>query len=400
MWLKAWTRIANHHRRTTVLAGLLTSFAGVALLIDRPKETLLEWLGIPLVASGVLLLLTVWPPSRPSFGASTSVANRLLRRLTWDGRLVPFFPAMGVAIIVADLVYNVTLSPTPALQTEDTIVLLGAFSLLGYQFVPARLARERDFVLLFFLCLNAILVLPLLAARAYFADAERSVDVYSWVALAPETSALLSLLGVGNSVHAVAGSTAPGLTFTPQQLQVQVTVVITTACSGIYSFGIFAAAFVAFVFTEYERPSKSVWLFLILGMMAAYVANVLRMAVIVLVGYYSASPQTELQDMLLAHSYAGWIIFLGWIGLFWGILFKFLPKGRIIGSPTPVGHRESQCVACTRALSPTIAAVRCSCGAYYHVICIAEELRCLHCGKAIELGPERTTVVIQDWALK
>jgi len=129
-------------------------------------------------------------------------------------------------------------------------------------------------------------------------------------------------------------------------------------------------------------------------MIAAYAANVLRMAVIVLVGYYSASPQTELQDMLLAHSYAGWIIFLGWIGLFWGILFKFLPKGRIIGSPTPVSHRESQCVACTRALSPTIAAVRCSCGAYYHVTCIAKELRCLQCGKAIELGPEKNTVIL------
>src|SRR5881296_1420821 len=395
MWLETLTIIANQRRRTIVLAGLLITFAGVALLIDRPKEAVLEWLGLPLlVFGGTLLLLTVWTPSRPSQDASTSVAHRLLRNLTWDGRLVPFFPAIGLAIIVADLVYNVTLSSTPALQTEDTIVLLGSFSLLGYRFVPDRFAVERDFVLLFFLCLNAILVVPLMLARVYFADADRSVDLYSWVALAPEASALLSLLGVGNSVHAVASSTAPGLTFTPQQLQVQVTVVITTACSGIYSFGIFAAAFVAFVFTEYQRPSKSVWLFLILGMIAAYAANVLRMTVIVLVGYYSASPQTELQDMLLAHSYAGWIIFLGWIGLFWGILFKFLPKGRIIGSPTPVSHRESQCVACTRALSPTIAAVRCSCGAYYHVTCIAKELRCLQCGKAIELGPEKNTVIL------
>jgi len=357
MWLETWTASAKEYRRTIVLAALLTTFTGLALLIDRPKGVALEWLGVPLVAfGGVLLVLIVWPPRRPNLDSSTSVACHLLRRLTWDGRLVPLFPFVGVAIIVADLLYNVTLSRTPALQTEDTIVLLGAFTLLGYKFVPARFARERDFGLLFFLCLNAILVVPLLAARTYFADAEHSVDVYSWVALAPETSAVLSLLGVENSVHAVAGSTAPGLTFTPQQLQVQVTVVITTACSGIYSFGI--------------------------------------MAVIVLVGYYSASPQTELQDMLLAHSYAGWIIFLGWIGLFWGILFKFLPKGRIIGSPTPVSHRESQCVACTRALSPTIAAVRCSCGAYYHVTCIAKELRCLQCGKAIELGPEKNTVIL------
>ena len=175
---------------------------------------------------------------------------------------------------------------------------------------------------------------------------------------------------------------------------VQVTVVITTACSGIYSFGIFASAFVAFVLTEFQRPARRVWLLLGLGLVTAYVANVLRMVIIVLVGYYTDTTETDLQNMLIAHSYAGWLIFLGWIGVFWGILFKFLPKSRMIGSPTPVRHRESICVACTHALSPTIAGLRCSCGAYYHVTCIAEELRCLQCGKAIELGPERTTVVI------
>src|SRR5436309_10173081 len=119
MWLETLTIIANQRRRTIVLAGLLITFAGVALLIDRPKEAVLEWLGLPLlVFGGTLLLLTVWTPSRPSRDASTSVADRLLRNLTWDGRLVPFFPAIGSAIIVADLVYNVTLSSTPALQTE------------------------------------------------------------------------------------------------------------------------------------------------------------------------------------------------------------------------------------------------------------------------------------------
>ena len=395
MSFERWTGLGVRFRHTISFIALVTTFAGVALLIDRPRGTVFEWVSIPIVVVGGMLLgWSLRPATTPPVGPSTSLASRLIRRITMGGRLLRIFPGFGIAIILGDLTYNLTLSASPSIQTEDTIVLLAAVGFLVYGLVPERLARERDFVLLFFLFLNSILVVPLLVARLYYADFERSVDVYSWVALAPETGAILNLLGVTNQDHAVAGSTAPGLTFTPQHLANQVTVVITTACSGIYSFGIFAAAFVAFVFTEYERPSKSVWLFLILGMIAAYAANVLRMAVIVLVGYYSASPQTELQDMLLAHSYAGWIIFLGWIGLFWGILFKFLPKGRIIGSPTPVSHRESQCVACTRALSPTIAAVRCSCGAYYHVACIAEELRCLQCGNGIELGPERTTVVM------
>src|SRR5881296_3749735 len=64
------------------------------------------------------------------------------------------------------------------------------------QVCPRPIRAGTGLGLLFFLCLNAILVVPLLAARTYFADAEHSVDVYSWVALAPETSAVLSLLGV------------------------------------------------------------------------------------------------------------------------------------------------------------------------------------------------------------
>src|SRR5207249_10269132 len=97
----------------------------------------------------------------------------------FHGRLVRLFPAIGVGIILADFMYNLLLSATPSLQTEDIIVLLAAATLLGYGFVPARFAREREFVLLFFMCLTAILVVPLLVARAFYADFERSVDLYS-----------------------------------------------------------------------------------------------------------------------------------------------------------------------------------------------------------------------------
>src|SRR6266508_4627585 len=296
MRLAAWAAIAVRHRRTVILLAILTTFAGVALLIDRPEGVALEWIAPSLlVVGGSVFAWGVWPRGPPNSEPPRSVATRLLRRLTWNGRLVPFFPVFGVAIVLPDLGYNIALSATPALQTEDTIVLLAAAALLGYTLVPPRFARERDFVLVFSLCLNAILVLPLLAARAYYANFERSVDVYSWVALAPQTSAVLTLLGVSNSVHEVAGLTAPGLTFTPQHIPAQVTVVITTACSGIYSFGIFASAFVAFIMTEYETLSWRVWVLLGLGLLTAYVANVLRMVVIVLVGYYTATTETALR---------------------------------------------------------------------------------------------------------
>ena len=385
MGLDAGAAFANRHRRPLVLVALVMSFAGVGLVIDRPKGTVLEWLALPfLVVGGAIFAWAVWPLSGRPMEAPASVAGRFLGRITHSGRLTFLFPVIGVGVVVADLTYNLLLSATPALQTEDTIVLLGAASLFGYNLFPARFARERDFVLVFFACLNAILVVPLLVARAYYADFEKSVDVYSWVALAPETSAVLTFLGVGNTVHSVAGFTAPGLTFRPLHFSADVTLVITTSCSGIYSFGIFASAFVAFVLTEYQRLSRRVWIFLGLGLAMAYAANVLRMVVIVLVGYYTDSTQTDLQNLLLAHSYAGWVIFLGWLTLFWGVLLKVLlpekqgahvPQEAVSNRKARAGH----CGICVGALSPAIPATMCACGAINHTKCLATEGRCPSC---------------------
>src|SRR2546422_3950369 len=375
-------------RSTIALIALVTTFAGVGLLIDRPKGALVEWLALPLlIFGGGLFVGAVWQAPRSTAAIPSTLATRFLRWLTLDGKLVRLFPAFGIAVILADLAYNWIQSANPTFQTEDTIVLLAAGALIGYGFVPDRFARERDFVLLFFVLLNGILVVPLLTARLYFADLDKSVDVYSWVALAPETSAVLTLIGVSNQVHAVAGSTAPGLTFTPQHFAVPVTIVITTACSGIYSFGIFASAFVAFVLTEYAVMTRRVWALLGLGFITSYLANVLRMVVIVLVGYYTDTAQTDLQNMLIAHSYLGWLIFLAWISLFWMTLLHFLQRGE--GSSQQRDRdaqglrHEARCEICSEALTPSLPATRCECGSYSHVSCLVAAERCPTCGRIL-----------------
>lgn len=399
MDIERWLRMAARHRAVLILAALLSGFAGADLLLNRPKGSELQWLAVPFLALGAALFVwAVWPKGVASAAMRPSLAARFLHIVTWRGRLVPHFPILGISIIVADLVYNATVSATPALLTEDTIVLLGAGALIAYGFVPPRFARERDFVLLFFVMLNSILVVPLLLARAFYADFERSVDVYSWVALAPQTSAMLNVLGVSNTLHSVYGSTAPGLTFTPKNLAFPVTVVITTACSGMYSFGIFASAFVAFVLTEYEQASRRIWGLLGLGLLTSYLANVLRMVVIVLVGNYTDTPGTDLQNMLIAHSYAGWLIFLGWITLFWGILLKLAkpttPASVERRHTTPWRRKEPSCGSCGLHLSPIFPALRCECGTYLHTECLQKATACPACGRAPRrgalAGPSRT----------
>src|SRR2546429_2312238 len=384
MDLKRLAGALAEHRRTAALLALVTTFAGVALLLDRRKGSGVECLGRLLRGvGGGSFLSPVWPPPASPTQVRKTVASRFLGIVTLQGRLLPIFPAIGLGLILADLGYNVLLSATPALQTEDIIVLLAAAMLLLYGLIPERFASERDFAFIFFIALNGILVVPLLLARAYYADFERSVDLYSWIALAPQTGGLLNILGVANSVHPVSGSAAPGLTFRPQHLSVEVTVVITTACSGIYSFGIFASAFIAFVSTESETLTRKTWAFLAIGLLAAYAANVLRMVVIVLVGYYTDTPASDLQNMLVAHSYLGWLIFLGWVTLFWGILLRWMPRST---SALPALKEKSRnvrslCSICGASLSPVAPASQCRCGVFYHKACFASEGQCRACGR-------------------
>ena len=377
---------AKGHRTGVAVAALILVFAGVDLILNVPKNRAEQLFSIPLLAGGFLLLaFLLWPTAKPGPRAPRdTLAHALLDRVTWRGRLVPFFPLFGTAVIVAVLAYNRFVSITPALLENDVIAILFGVALVAYRFVPERFERERDFVLLFLAVLVLILVAPLLVARSLGMDPTRSVNAYSAVALAPETSALLNLFGVPNTVVAD-GAGAPGLRFETLSGQT-VEVYITTACSGIYSFAIFASAFSAFVLTEQRRLTPRVAVFFALGIFLAYAANVLRMVVIVLVGYHlsgSGNAVDSIQAMLVAHSNAGWIIFLAWISLFWVILFRFLPRespgGAAAETPELPRKRGTFCGICGIVLTPAIPATRCACGRFYHRECLASEGRCPVC---------------------
>ena len=143
MGLERFATYAAKHRTFVVSVALLTTFAGVALLLDRPKGGVLEWLGVPfMVFGGAVYAWAVWPARSSPADGGPMLAGRFLRWLTLGGRLVKFFPAFGVGIVIADLSYNLVVSATPAVQTEDTIVLLFASALMAYCLVPPRFARE------------------------------------------------------------------------------------------------------------------------------------------------------------------------------------------------------------------------------------------------------------------
>src|SRR5206468_7428812 len=153
------------------------------MILNPTHAADLVWVGLPVLGVGFALFAwVVWP--QPENGEPLrTLGAQFLDWISWNGRLMRLFPVAGVVLLAADLAYNFLLSLSPALLTEDILVLVTAGTLIAYGLVPARYSRERDFVLLFFVILDAILVAPLLLARAILGTADASFDVYSWTAL-------------------------------------------------------------------------------------------------------------------------------------------------------------------------------------------------------------------------
>ena len=383
---------AKGHRNALVVAAFVLVLAGLDLFVNRPEGAGVQWFGLPLLAAGLsLLALIFWPTARPGPRApADTLAQRLLRWATLQGRLVPFFPFFGIAVIVGDVAFNIFFSATSQLLTNDQVVLLFGATLVAYRFVPERYGRERDFVFLFALALVMILIVPLALLRLLTGQPGASVDVYSTYALAPETSWILNLIGIRNEIVLNPAYDGPGISFRTLHGAAPVQVFITSSCSGIYSFAIFAAAFAAFVFTEQRKLTRRVLAFFALGIFLAYLANVLRMVVIVWVGYQYDTPTSDLQSLLFAHGNVGWIIFLAWIALFWFLLFRFLPRE----APTagekdivPARRRGVFCGICGIVLTPAVPATRCRCGKMYHTECLAGEGRCPNCAAPAPASP-------------
>lgn len=94
---------------------------------------------------------------------------------------------------------------------------------------------------------------------------------------------------------------------------------IVTSCAGIYSMSLFISGFIAFILVECQRMDKRVGLFLSLGILLIWIANISRITIIEIVGSYYGH-----EALLWTHKYLGEVIFISWIALFWLMLFKYL----------------------------------------------------------------------------
>jgi exosortase/archaeosortase family protein len=99
-------------------------------------------------------------------------------------------------------------------------------------------------------------------------------------------------------------------------------VIVTPACSGLESSGVFLAAFVLMLIDLGRKASKKkLATILVLGVASIFFANMLRIAFLGYVAYAFGY-----DSLSVDHTYSGPIIFLSLIGVFWWLSLRWIVK--------------------------------------------------------------------------
>lgn len=272
------------------------------------------WFGfglLSLVVGSLLVVLLYSGPKIAETGVRDPPGVRLVDGLTHlvGGRHMVM--AIGAAIVLLVIAYNRYVSALPEIGDVDTLTIFFASLLVAYPFVVDRFRLETDFSLIFVGLVVMFLVVPQAVSGISDSGGVSSAgDWYVHYMLAAPFSTTLDLIGIPSS------SSGNLVTLQFQDGTVQ-TLAISAYCAGLYSFSIFLSAFFSFVLVfERFRPRMLV-LVLLMGLLVAYLGNLVRMVLIGVIGYYRG-----MDALRWAHENVGWIIFLLWSTAFWWLILR------------------------------------------------------------------------------
>ncbi|MBA3045648.1 MAG: archaeosortase/exosortase family protein [Candidatus Thermoplasmatota archaeon] len=369
--------------RMKFVIGLVLLFGGLNLAILLSH--LSRYYGVALIFAGIGVL--AWAArdiekTIPETEKPDNLASKIVHAITFNGKFIAFLPLMGIGVLVTVIAFNLMVANNYYLGSNDYVALLLGGVLIAYNFIPKRYAVERDFALLFSLLLFILLVIPTTILELTSSDADTNSPITYYLLAAP-TAALSRLFGIPVvSPFMDAGTPIYNHMEIIGNDGMPIILSISLSCSGLYSVAIFVSAFIAFVAVEYKKFDRKVGLLLGIGIFLAWVANILRMTLIIVVGYYEGAA-----TMVWVHNNVGELIFMAWVTLFWLFMFRYFGILDKKTEKTESGRsRRGKCAVCGEPLSPTIPSARCECGSVFHSGCILTEgSRCPSCGVDVNI---------------
>lgn len=327
--------VGNLSPRWALALGLILAFIGANLQLLTHIQPA-RWVGLCLLVAGMAIAVyfaMLMERSRDKEGKvgeaedaeeakakqkvrewrRKDLASRFMRWITFNGRLLPWFPVVGIAAIAIDLTWNLAIARSTVFLSQDWTMWMLGLVLVIYNFVPARYGRERDFALIFVAIYAITMVLPMGIYRVVTGTMDLPGG-FVFALLGNPTSIFVNLTGADSYAH---GAAITFKMFNGDTGELY----ISTGCAGLDSLFLFISGFVAFLMVENVRLDRRISIALVAGIATAYLANILRMTIIVLMGIHYGT-----QAMLATHENAGTLIFLGWIAVFWFVMYQFVMK--------------------------------------------------------------------------
>jgi exosortase/archaeosortase family protein len=286
------------------------------------------YVGLAVLGGGLSILVGAAPHEDPLVGLALAAFGATLvataPRLPAIARLPPAAVATAGTALVLAIAANAAWRHD-ALDLPKAAILALGLALAACAPLLARgatlpLGRRRVPLATLVASLLPALGAPLLAwgVQALFKGSfgTTPIELFVRVALLVPLAAFLRVLGLAPHVQ---GQTIEYLTPRgPLSLEVG------AACSGVQAMALFAG--VLALFLAAERPGgRRLAIWSCIGLLGVYAANLLRLAVLTLVGY-AWGPDA----LLRVHAEAGWMFFVAW-----AMLFAWLARRSGTARPAP-----------------------------------------------------------------
>src|SRR3990170_4696790 len=202
-----------------------------------------------------------------------------------------FFIVIGIVIVLADIIYN--LKAMNQLGTLDSMTFFMGASFMAYGISKYRRMGE------FGIFMSGTFIFLFLFFYSFLTSLNNNFihDFDHYLVLLPS----LDIVNVFSNmdIHIVATETVHFKGFE------DASIVIGGPCSGLYSMMLLVGIIVGYAKMERLTDKRRIALLIIVAILVAYVANLIRVAVLYYVGY-----NYGIERMMFVHVYIGWVIFI------------------------------------------------------------------------------------------
>lgn len=202
-----------------------------------------------------------------------------------------FYIGLGVLIVLADAGYN--LKAMNQLGTLDSMTFFLGASFIAYGISQYR--RIGEFGI--FMSVTFIILFQFFYSILPSINNNFIHDFDHYLVLLPSLAIVNVLTNM--DIHVVATETVHFKGFE------DATVVIGGPCSGLYSMMLLVGIIVGYAKMERLKDKRRIGILIIVAIVVAYVANLIRVAVLYYVGY-----NYGIENMMFVHVHLGWIIFV------------------------------------------------------------------------------------------